>query len=46
MGGFDLLNLLRLSIGVLNLLSKLANVGPVLIDGFRDKFLFFLILPE
>ena len=44
--GLDLLNLLGLSVGIFDLLSKLADVSPVLVDRFGNKLLFFLIFPK
>lgn len=44
--GFDLLNLLGLSVGIFDLLSKLADISPVLVDRFGNKLLFFLVFPE
>ncbi len=42
----NLLNLLRLGVGIFDLLSKLTDISPVLVNGFSDKLLFFLIFPK
>jgi hypothetical protein len=45
-GGFDLLDLFGLGVGVFDLLSELADVSPVFVDGFGDELFFLLVFPE
>ena len=46
MRAFNLLNLFALSIGVLDLLSELRNIHPVIVYNVFDKFLLSFVLPK
>ena len=46
MGALDLLDLLALGVGVLDLLLQLRNVHPVVVDHVLYEFVLALVLPE